>query len=912
MNQDSEQFFLIERLVVEALAIPIAERNTLIETRCGGDSQLASEVYSLLASCAAEEQQMANCRSADAAEETVFESRMVGPYRIDRLLGCGGMGSVYLAHRADGHFEHQVAIKCIGLPFATEIFRERFRQERQILAALQHPHIARLLDGGVTDTGDPYLVMEYVDGAPIDRYCSEQQLNQRQRVELFLQVCSAVQFAHQNLIVHRDLKPDNILVTSDGMPKLLDFGTAKLVAPTVAKAESDLTRAGFLSFTPQYASPEQVLGQPITTATDTYSLGVLLYLLLTDAPPYQLRDLTTGEMLRVICHQEPLRPQAQAANRQRIDADLEAILLKALRKDAAERYASVERFADDLRAWRDGHPVTAQRNSFAYRTGKFIRRHQWGVAATAVVVCSLTASVAGVAWQARIADHQRRRAVARSEQLRELSNSFLSELDDAIKQLPGTTGVQKLLVTRVLGHLDRMAQDTQNDRQTQLDLMDAYTRLANLQGNTYYQNLGDVQGALVSIEKAIGLGHQLTDRNAKDCESLIYLDRALFAKAQILSSTLRSQETMATIREATSTTDRLAVTPGVTALQIAESATAYETLGDQLSQVGSASLNDMDGALTALRHCISLYEQALQMDPQLARARRGVAIIQLKIAETEMENDPARAIADLRQSEAQVSALSTEEQQSLRIVRLRILAALDQSHALVQLGRYGEADALAAGVVQSATHLAQADPQDLRALSDLQSALAQQAEVDETAADPSLGATAADRNHYLAREEKTLEQEGNVVEQLLRLNPDQSDSLPILADVQVHLGSLRCIRQKTASCLAEVHKGLDTLHRLAAEEQVTPAILDMAARNLLLAQPSSLRQPREAVGYAKRAVELSHHRMPSLLLTLAQAYHANGQIDACLKTANEALALLPAPAASRTRIRILLEGLGKH
>jgi serine/threonine protein kinase len=236
------------------------------------------------------------------------------------------MGAVYLAHRADGQFEQKVAIKLIDLPFATGVFQKRFRQERQILAGLQHPYIARLLDGGVTAAGDLYLVMEYVDGVPIHRFCQEHRLSAHERLELFLHVCEAVQFAHQNFVVHRDLKPDNILVAEDGTPRLLDFGTAKLLSPSEAAPGSELTREGYQSYTPQYASPEQVLGNPITTASDTYSLGVLLYLLLTGEPPYEFKELTTGEMLRVVCEEAPRKPSQEAVSGKRLDPDLVAIL----------------------------------------------------------------------------------------------------------------------------------------------------------------------------------------------------------------------------------------------------------------------------------------------------------------------------------------------------------------------------------------------------------------------------------------------------------------------------------------------------------------------------------------------------------------------------------------------------------
>jgi hypothetical protein len=486
MNSSTENFLRIEAIFHEALATPEAERSALLAIRSGGDPSLAAEVVSLLKACAAEEHVTAVRRLEPAANAPASpEGKRIGPFLIDRLLGRGGMGAVFLAHRVDGEFEQQVAIKLIDLPLATDLFRERFRQERQILAALQHPFIARLLDGGVTSEGSPYLAMEYVDGVPIHRYCETNRLSIPQRLALFIHVCEAVQFAHQNLVVHRDLKPDNILVAEDGAPRLLDFGTAKLLSPAHGNPETALTREGFQSFTPQYASPEQVLGNPITTASDTYSLGILLYVLLTGKLPYELKELTTSEMLRVICEEPPRKPSHDPNSAQRLGADLEAILQKALRKEPRERYLTVEQFASDIRAYLDGKPVAARRGTLRYRAAKFIRRHRLGMAGAALLGATLAAGVGGIWWQARVANNERRKAEARSADLRQLSNSLLSELDEAIKQLPGSTGVQKLLVTRVLEHLDRMANDAQGDRLTQLDLIDAYTRLGNIQGNAF-------------------------------------------------------------------------------------------------------------------------------------------------------------------------------------------------------------------------------------------------------------------------------------------------------------------------------------------------------------------------------------------------------------------------------------------
>ncbi len=390
MNPTPERFLQIEAIFDEVLEAPDEARAGLIDTRCHGDCDLAAEVRSLLRACEAQEHLSASQQpQPEGGQDDQRSRKRIGPYELDRLLGRGGMGAVYLAHRADGQFEQKVAIKLIDLPLATDLFRERFRQERQILAELQHPYVARLLDGGVTPQGDLYLVMEYVDGVPIHRFCEEQRLSTTRRIVLFIRVCEAVQFAHQHFVVHRDLKPDNILVAADGTPRLLDFGTAKLLSPSRLGPDSKLTREGYQSFTPQYASPEQVLGNPITTASDTYSLGVLLYLLLTGTMPYELKELTTGEMLRVICLEPPRKPPRELGSNRRLDVDLEAILLKALRKEPQGRYLSAEQLSADLRAYLEGLPVAARRGTLRYRAAKFIRRRRFSVAAAALLAASL-------------------------------------------------------------------------------------------------------------------------------------------------------------------------------------------------------------------------------------------------------------------------------------------------------------------------------------------------------------------------------------------------------------------------------------------------------------------------------------------------------------------------------------------
>jgi tetratricopeptide (TPR) repeat protein len=910
MDQTLERFHRVQTVFSLVVAAPESRRLELLDTHCGSDSELEDEVRSMLDACRAEEQLNATLRSQPGHGATDRpQPGRVGPYEIDRLLGRGGMGSVYLAHRADGHFEQQVAIKFIDLPIGSHLFRERLRQERQILATLQHPYIARLLNGGVTEEGWPYLAMEYVDGMPIQRFSAEHKLTEAERIELFLRVSDAVQFAHQNFVVHRDLKPDNILVVADGTPRLLDFGTAKLVSPSLDKRDSELTRAGYLTYTPQYASPEQVLGKPITAATDTYSLGVLLYLLLTGTLPYRLEELTTAEMLHVVCEEPPPRPCLPSGKR--LNGDLEAILLKALRKEPQDRYPTVEQLAKDLRAYLDGHPVGARRGTLRYRASKFAHRHRLILASTVVLAATLAAGVAAVGWQAGVANRERRKAEARSADLRQLNNSLLSELDDAIQQLPGSTNAQKLLVTRVLEHLDRMAKDARGDRETQIDLVDAYTRLANLQGNSYDQNLGDTQGALNSIGKAIALAQALAGQNSKDRDALDALAKAQLARSEILLGTAPIEEAIAATQASIATYDRLIALPGVTATELCKAGSAQGILGDEFGISDATSLNDPARALIAYRNDLDLVVRAMRIDANDKSVRRALIVVSLKVAETEAETDPAQALKDTKTGLDRIAALTDEEQQTLKVVRLHQDLLLQEADSLVQLGRYSEANAILAGVIQLHRNLVASDPQDSRALGDLVIDLIEQAQEYELEADPVLGALPGLRQRDLSLAASFYTQEIDVLGRALKLNPAQNDLRILLADAEVHLASIQSELHAGADFSDLANRGLIGFRDLIAANPAlqSAAVLDAAAQDFIEVEPASLRNPQRALLYAQRAAGLSHRKKPSILLTLAKAYRATGQPEKSRDAAQEGLALLAqqSPGAPGTAMRKQLE-----
>jgi serine/threonine protein kinase len=907
MSVSSEFLRRVEVIFHEALATPEALRPAALKILCKGDVALLEEVLALLKASELEERETTLCQTdRETRPDALLAHGRIGPYALDRLVGRGGMGAVYLAHRADGQFEQQVAIKLIDLPFITNLFRERFRQERQILARLGHPNIARMLDGGVSDGGELYLVMEFADGLPIQKYCEQRSLSIRERIELFKSVCAAVRFAHQNLVVHRDLKPDNIIVLEDGTPKLLDFGTAKLLSDAAPVGEGEFTRHGFHSYTPHYASPEQVLGRPISTASDIYSLGVLLFLLTTGVLPYELKEFTTEEMVRVICEEPPPRPSDIADGA--LDSDIDAIILKALRKEPEERYASVDRLIADLQAYLDGRPVAAHQDSFRYHALKFARRNKLALAASALLLVTLVAGIAGVAWQARIANVERTKAEARTEDLRKLSNSLLSEFDEAIQKLPGSTPAQKLLVGTVLEHLDRAAKDASGDPQMQLDLANAYIRLGNVQGNPYDQNIGDSNGALTSLEKALSIATALVREQPNNTAAAHALGWAQQSRSEVFFGMGKTAEAVATMRAAAATYEALALRPGAKIEALMDAATAYGGLGDELGQSGTASLSDPVAALAAYQKTLELDERILQLDPRFVRALRGVTVSHLKIANIRTETDPAAALADYRKAIDVMNALPVEARNTLP--NQRVLANLLRRYgmALKETGRYQEALSYMEQVRAISQGFLSADPNDTRAGNDLLAILENEAQCYEERSKGIFAEGKTDKSADAANALKSLSETRSLIEHLLQIEPDNDSWRATQGLVLVRMSVQQSALHQPQKALESATKGVAILKAVGKRQNAPGFDLDAAATGLIIVMPARLREPSLAVELANRMVEKSHHQKPGFLLTLAQAYRMSGQAEKARAAANEGLALLPvATTTVPSRVRKQLQ-----
>jgi eukaryotic-like serine/threonine-protein kinase len=568
---DPERRRQIEGLFEEALERPAAERAAWLASACHGDPELLEEVRALLAAHELAERLFEpDAEGAGAAEPT---GERLGRYRIVREIGRGGMGVVYLGERADGQYQRRVAIKLIATTDAADPLHQRFLAERQILAGLDHPNIARLLDGDLTDDHRPYLVLEYIDGLPITTYCDRHRLSIEERLKLFLEVCAAVQHAHQNLIIHRDLKPSNILVTTAGQVKLLDFGIAKLLNPALSAASSPVTRLDLRIMTPEYASPEQVRGESLTTASDIYSLGVLLYELLTGSAPYQLESGSPAEILEAVCGRDPERPstrvlhaepvlrgserrdeitpeQRSAARdttverlRGRLRGDLDSIVLMALRKEPARRFGSADLLAQDIGRHLEGLPVSAHQGSTRYRVRKFVQRHRMQTIAASLILLSLVAGVGVASWQARLAGQ----ALDRAEEERTSAELALRQSETVTEFLmgmfeasdPDLARGDSITARELLERGAARAEALEEEPVLQAQLLEVVGRV--------YRSMGEYPRAEALLARAVALRTKLHGRDHPEVAmSLVHLAEVLHRRAQYDSAQVLLEEARAT------------------------------------------------------------------------------------------------------------------------------------------------------------------------------------------------------------------------------------------------------------------------------------------------------------------------------------------------------------------------------
>ncbi len=683
----------------------------------------------------------------------------VGPYRIVRRLGRGGMGEVFLAMRDDGPIQRAVALKVVRVGFDVGDVLTRFERERQILSALDHPNIARLIDAGQTEDGVPYFIMEFVDGLPLHEHCDARRLTIPERLDLFTQVCSAVHHAHRNLVVHRDIKPRNILVTRDGVPKLLDFGIAKILNPGMSPLVELPTGAGLQLMTPEYASPEQVRGEAVTTAADVYSLGVVLFELLTGHRPFRLKTRVPAEVERVVCLEDPQRPSEAISRieeelveitgpdgkttsastatitpesvskarggglqklRRVLEGDLDTIVLKALRKEPQRRYTSAQELADDIRRHLRGDPVIARPDTFAYRASKFMRRHRGAVSAAALSALALVSGSAGVAWQASVARAERNKAFEaqhkadrRADEIRKIANDVLVAFPDTLARIDGSTEARELLVNWGLSYLKRLQDEMGDNPELIDDLALGYQKVGEVRSSIRNPSRSGVGTALEYFETALRLRRQQVAAEPGNVES----ERKLAGVLLLLGDEHRQagefSAAKAHYHESLNIWEQLNALPTFDAGDQRGLAVALAADGDMRFKD-----RDLDGAALAFERSVSLRRQLLANAPEQEQANRDLSVGLYKLGWV-AENQGRLDVAERLYSEAvSIRAQLAAAQPDRRTRRDLMTAQAMLAGLMLRQEQFGPAIQAYESRLQVAASLAAADPLDARAALD--------------------------------------------------------------------------------------------------------------------------------------------------------------------------------------------------
>ena len=905
------------RAVFESIVeLPPENRHRILDESRTVDPALVAEVELLLAAHQRRdgfmEQPIASLHSPVSADESVpdLAGSRIGSYEVIREIGRGGMGTVYEAARIDGSFRKLVAIKVIRATLLTKSLQERFRRERQILAGLDHPNIAHILDGGTTPAGLPFFVMEYVAGVRIDLYCRAHRLGIDGRLDLFSRVCDAVQYAHDHLIVHCDLKPGNILVTPEGTVKLLDFGIAKILADP-ANSQPAARAVSALILTPEYASPEQVLGQPITTATDVYLLGVLLYELLTGLHPMHDSGALPHEVMRDVCERDPMRPSAAvtrvvAANaesggsrklRRRLKGELDDIVMLALQKDPHRRYASVAQFRDDTERYRRGLPVLAEGDRLSYRARKFLRRNLVSATAVTLVILSLTAGIwvsAGEAGRARREQHmaEQQRGIA------EVQRRLAQGQEAAAERARDQTAVQR-------ARAEQKAEEAGQQRSR-----------ADLERARAEQRLGDLRALVTTLLFDLHDG-------IRDLAGSAPARRLVLAKAQQYleslsresSGDLQLQRELASAYEKTGDLVHDAIGPGTAdasslanyqkAFQLRQAIAghpnpglpAQRDLAFSLSKVGDGQFfnGQTDHALADYQHALGMQEAVLRQNPADPESRKVAGYIQnRRCIVLAASGDAVHAEEACRASIAYLEPVALVLSKDRLVRRTLASTCAAFGNLLRHLKQVPEALSYLAKASALFEALAAEQPNNVeyrRLIAYTQIYLAQALLAQD------------DRVAAMATYAKAVAS----MQTLMSIDPTDSKAPAGLALALTRMAA----EMKSVGDLANAEKAgsdaIELMRAVAERPGAGPYEWNDYANALLKSEIESLRQPAKALELALRATRATKESNALILDTLAWAYFRNGDAPSAIRTEREALRLVPAGNALGQGLRSEIE-----
>jgi eukaryotic-like serine/threonine-protein kinase len=931
----------INELFLSAIDLEPNQRPSFLKAACIEDPALMEEVQILLTSHEEASSFIESPAIENAAKLLLDEQNLsmtgqrIGHYRIAREIGRGGMGAVYLAVRDDDEYQKQVAIKLVSSGLNIGEMLRRFYNERQILADLDHPNIAKLLDGGTTEEGLPYLVMDYVDGIPIDAYCDTHHLLIRDRLELFRKVCAAVHYAHQNLFVHRDIKPSNILVTREGVPKLLDFGIAKVIDSGHSAQQTELTRTGLRPMTPEYASPEQVMGRPITTASDIYSLGVLLYKLLAGNRPYSFSDYSQSEIERLICEENPPRP---GTIKRELSGDLENIVMMAMRKETDRRYSSVEQFSEDIRRHLEGLPVLATKDTFFYRGSKFIRRNRIAVAAAVLLALTMTAGVAATIWQARVARAAQARAERRFNEVRELANSFLFEFNDSIKNLPGSTPARQLLIKGALKYLDSLAQEAVGDPSLQRELAEAYLKLGDIQGNFYNQNVGDMAGALESYRKAITILEGLLQADPSNKQIRRDLSIGYGRAGDMLMYTGNATAALQNYNKAIPPLEELAADPTNTKAR-RDLAIGYYRMGHIIVYNG-----DNIGAKESFKKAVALLEILSEADPADIEIRENLALAYYRLGDMLSSlGNPDETVELVRKTLAIGQELSAKDPNNAQASRILLTGYIKLAELTLRKGNSDGAIEIYEKALAIGKELASKDRTNVQAQRDLMvvygnlsNAIEEKGDIRGAienelkgmsiqeallAADPANTRGRRDLGTFHLSIGRLYSRLGNteqalksyrkaldIMESLIAKDPKNAQVRADLARLLYLAAILLGKRGEIEPARGYMNRALAIQKELADRPESHVSELYEYAWSLLTCEPARLQDPAAALRYARQGVEKSHGKNAVMLKALALAYHQTGDNAKAVEAVEKALALVT-PSDSGKQVSALRQEL---